>query len=347
MNSMAPAAMDEPAGVASPAAPRPMPEMAPTQPPPSCQARHLALDLCDHLFARSSAFRTLLISSLDDFLSLTIGHRPERPLPGPPAQAAALRASALAALQRWTALHARAHPQLQLATRYLRDCARLRFPDPVQVEAARAAEEAAARAAREREQLLVRFHELAAAFDARAAGMEALLAQVAACMQLITEAGGAVTQAERQQRERQQREQREQQERQERQGNEEQEQGRRQEQRGELRQKAGQQGEQLQNGEQPQKQRQPQLQQGGQQQEQRRSPAVRQGTHERRAGSGGAGASGAPGADSDDEWEDVGVGGGGGGGDGDVDGGYDVTLLMEDFGGAGGLAGYVPEDDPT
>lgn len=157
------------------------------QPPPkpSPQVRLLAVELGDHLFSRSHIFRALLVSHLDEWLARAAGHRPRQPLPGAPPAAAALRAAALAALDRWRLRHGRAHPQLALACRYLQETARLRFPEPSAAPAA-----AAERAAREQEELRARFGRVAREFDRRARGAEELLTQAAACIDLLAQAGG-------------------------------------------------------------------------------------------------------------------------------------------------------------
>ena len=59
------------------------------------------LELCDQLMQRSKAFRQLLSQDFTPFLELCLGFRPESPLPGPPARAAALRATALEVVECW------------------------------------------------------------------------------------------------------------------------------------------------------------------------------------------------------------------------------------------------------
>jgi hypothetical protein len=175
------------------------------------QGRRLALDLCDHLFARSRAYRGLVTASLGELLALAGAQRqggggaaaaaaPRRPLPGPAAAAAALREEALAALSRWAAAHGRAHPQLALAARYL----------SAPSSDAGAAAAATARE-REQEELRVRFEDVSSSFNGRAGGLESLLDQLAAAAELLEQAGGplrpreAAAMAQEQEQQRQQR----------------------------------------------------------------------------------------------------------------------------------------------
>ena len=63
---------------------------------------------------RSKAFRQLLSQEFTPFLELCLGFRPENPLPGPPARAAALRATALEVVERWSEDYGVKHRQVRL-----------------------------------------------------------------------------------------------------------------------------------------------------------------------------------------------------------------------------------------
>lgn len=59
------------------------------------------MNLTDQLFQRSKAFRTHLTASFTDFLDLSVGFRPERPLPGPASVATQLRERTLEVVEEW------------------------------------------------------------------------------------------------------------------------------------------------------------------------------------------------------------------------------------------------------
>ena len=63
---------------------------------------------------RSKAFRQLLSQEFTSFLELCLGFRPENPLPGPPARAAALRATALEVVECWSEDYGVKHRQVRL-----------------------------------------------------------------------------------------------------------------------------------------------------------------------------------------------------------------------------------------
>ena len=78
------------------------------------QTRLHVLELCDQLMQRSKAFRQLLSQEFTLFLELCLGFRPDNPLPGPPARAAALRATALEVVERWSEDYGVKHRQVRL-----------------------------------------------------------------------------------------------------------------------------------------------------------------------------------------------------------------------------------------
>jgi len=65
------------------------------------QVRLHAVEVCDHLFTRSRAFRTAAVAQFPALLEASVGFRPARPLPGPPQLATQLRERALDAVERW------------------------------------------------------------------------------------------------------------------------------------------------------------------------------------------------------------------------------------------------------
>jgi hypothetical protein len=80
------------------------------------QARLHAVRVCDELFMRSKSFRARLSLHFDDFLDLSVGWRPSKPLPPPTECAEALRAAALSAIQRWDAGFGLHYPQVRPET---------------------------------------------------------------------------------------------------------------------------------------------------------------------------------------------------------------------------------------
>ena len=64
-----------------------------------------------------------------NFMSLAVGHDAQRPLPGPPTAAAALRQKALALMDEWNEAHGDIHKGLRVAYRFLREGKRMKFPE--------------------------------------------------------------------------------------------------------------------------------------------------------------------------------------------------------------------------
>lgn len=81
-------------------------------PPLSMQSRRLALQLCDVLFSRSKCFRRLLTAHFSLFVELTVGHKPEKPLPPPPSAAIELRQNALECIEKWREQWGLQYPQV-------------------------------------------------------------------------------------------------------------------------------------------------------------------------------------------------------------------------------------------
>ena len=79
------------------------------------QTRLLALQVANALFRSSQPFRRLLTHSFQQFLELTVGYRPEKPLPPPVDTAEALRQQALEVVERWRDQHGRECPQVGFA----------------------------------------------------------------------------------------------------------------------------------------------------------------------------------------------------------------------------------------
>jgi hypothetical protein len=82
------------------------------------QARKLAVEVCDVLFSRSKCFRRVLAGQFSQFVELTVGHKPDKPLPPPAAAAVALREKALEAVEKWHEAWGLHYPQVRfLASR--------------------------------------------------------------------------------------------------------------------------------------------------------------------------------------------------------------------------------------
>lgn len=59
------------------------------------------MEICDELFKRSRAFRSLMAANFLGFLEAAVGFRADRPLPGPPNLATQLRDKALEVCEGW------------------------------------------------------------------------------------------------------------------------------------------------------------------------------------------------------------------------------------------------------
>ncbi|KAK7338065.1 hypothetical protein VNO77_18662 [Canavalia gladiata] len=93
------------------------------------QVRYLSLLIIDELFMRSKLFRTLVVESLDQLLSLSVGFRRNLPLPAPPSVASILRSKAIEFLEKWNVSFGAYYRQLRLGYDYLKNTLRLQFPN--------------------------------------------------------------------------------------------------------------------------------------------------------------------------------------------------------------------------
>lgn len=78
------------------------------------QTRKLALRICDVLFSRSRCFRRQLTAHFNQFVELTVGNKPDKPLPAPASVALDLRQKALEAIEQWHGQWGLQYPQVSL-----------------------------------------------------------------------------------------------------------------------------------------------------------------------------------------------------------------------------------------
>ncbi|XP_016205257.2 LOW QUALITY PROTEIN: UV-stimulated scaffold protein A homolog [Arachis ipaensis] len=93
------------------------------------QVRYLALLIINELFMRSKLFRTLIVETLDQLMTLSVGFRRNLPLPAPPAVASVLRSKAIEFLEKWNVSFGFHYRQLRLGYDYLKNTLRLQFPN--------------------------------------------------------------------------------------------------------------------------------------------------------------------------------------------------------------------------
>ncbi|KAK2996874.1 hypothetical protein RJ639_025832 [Escallonia herrerae] len=149
--------------------------------------RYFALLIIDELFMLSKLFRTLLIESLDQLLTLSVGFRRNLPLPGPPAVASVLRSKAIEFLEKWNDAFGIHYRQLGLRFDYLKNTLRYQFPY-LQANAARIQQE---RREREREmktkQILVnKFETLKARYSTIKDEIQSTIDGIGECLDIIS-----------------------------------------------------------------------------------------------------------------------------------------------------------------
>ncbi|XP_008500074.1 UV-stimulated scaffold protein A [Calypte anna] len=93
------------------------------------EMRFSAFQIVQELFTRSHQFRTLIISSFQEFLELTLGIDHEQPLPPPKEVAQKLRKAAIKAVQDWHEKYGEAYKKLSLGYHFLKQNKKVDFQD--------------------------------------------------------------------------------------------------------------------------------------------------------------------------------------------------------------------------
>ncbi|XP_062469481.1 UV-stimulated scaffold protein A [Pezoporus occidentalis] len=93
------------------------------------EIRFSAFQIVQELFSRSHKFRTLLISSFQDFLELTVGIDHEQPLPPPKEVAQKLRKETIKSVQEWHEKYGEAYKKLALGYHFLKQNKKVDFED--------------------------------------------------------------------------------------------------------------------------------------------------------------------------------------------------------------------------
>ncbi|XP_036136248.1 UV-stimulated scaffold protein A isoform X2 [Molossus molossus] len=93
------------------------------------EIRLSAFQVVDALFARSHLFRVLVVSSLQEFLELTLGTDHRRPLPPPREVAQKLRQAVTQAIQGWNEKFGMAYKKLALGYHFLKHSQQVDFQD--------------------------------------------------------------------------------------------------------------------------------------------------------------------------------------------------------------------------
>lgn len=148
------------------------------------QTRYLAVTVCHEFFARSRLFRVLLVEDIDGFLEQTLGHRPENPLPAPPASAQLLRDESLRCLESWDTSFGDHYRALAVAARFVRQVLQLRPSGPTPQERERLEQEQRHR------QLMARYEALLRSYDGALAAMRGAAESAARMEALLQEITG-------------------------------------------------------------------------------------------------------------------------------------------------------------
>ncbi|KAG7461533.1 hypothetical protein MATL_G00192090 [Megalops atlanticus] len=93
------------------------------------EIRLSALQVAEQLFSRSHRFRELLVSSLQEFLELTVETNADRPLPPPREVAHKLKTLAIRTVQAWQAIYGQAYKKLALGYHFLKQVKKVDFND--------------------------------------------------------------------------------------------------------------------------------------------------------------------------------------------------------------------------
>ncbi|KAL5702087.1 hypothetical protein ACHQM5_027347 [Ranunculus cassubicifolius] len=148
------------------------------------QIRYLALLITDELFMRSKLFRSLLVVSFDQFLSLSIGFRRDYPLPAPLDVATRLRSKAIEFLEKWNISFGIHYRQVRLGFDYLKNTLRFQFPN-LQQNAARREYERRERERKSAEILLNKFEKLRENLSAIKEEIQITVEEINECLDIL------------------------------------------------------------------------------------------------------------------------------------------------------------------
>jgi hypothetical protein len=138
--------------------------------------------LLDMLFMRSAHVRQLLVGSLAELMTLTVGSNRARPLPAPAEGAGRLRQLALTSLERWTKEFAHCYPQLATAMSFASDTLRLELPSVAQQ---RAADEKRRREQQTQLLLQAKYEQVRTSCDSVLAELELVLVEIDECVGML------------------------------------------------------------------------------------------------------------------------------------------------------------------
>ncbi|KAH0980126.1 hypothetical protein GBA52_007303 [Prunus armeniaca] len=148
------------------------------------QVRYLTLLIIDELFMRSKLFRTLVVESLDQLLTLSVGFRNNSPLPGPTNVATALRSKAIEFLEKWNGSFGIHYRQIRLGFDYLKNTLKYQFPN-LQANAARLHQERRERERKSKEILLNKFETLKNNFASIKEEIQSTADEIGECLEIV------------------------------------------------------------------------------------------------------------------------------------------------------------------
>lgn len=148
------------------------------------QVRYLALQIIDELFMRSKLFRTLIVESLEQLMSLSVGFRRNLPLPAPPSVASLLRTKAIEFLEKWNVSFGVHYRQLRLGYDYLKNTLKLKFPN-IQANVERIRQERREREMRSKEILLNKYESLKEKFSSIKGEILSTMEEIDGCLDIL------------------------------------------------------------------------------------------------------------------------------------------------------------------
>eukprot|EP01087_Luapelamoeba_hula_P015492 TRINITY_DN4641_c0_g1_i2.p1 TRINITY_DN4641_c0_g1~~TRINITY_DN4641_c0_g1_i2.p1 ORF type:complete len:814 (-),score=239.27 TRINITY_DN4641_c0_g1_i2:1803-4244(-) len=151
---------------------------------PHSLKRYWSLLIIEELFARSKYFRSLLVKDFRLFIDLTVGPRPDTPLPSPAMSAEMLRKKALELIEKWHEAHGQYYLELRTGYSYLEQTKKMTFPR-IRARAERQEQERQEREQKTQALLKVKFGKAKTEISEFGLDIENNLQEMQACFDII------------------------------------------------------------------------------------------------------------------------------------------------------------------